>query len=376
MIAVIQPNMNTKKSNQQQYNPSSSYQYIATPTAINNVKRIRTPHANDVLCGRGGGINSHPGNKNFRNWVRERKEAYNLATSKVAKAGVAREIVQIVRCLSPAGRFLMREGGNTSSSSYWVEIDDNKAMAKTSQALREGAPAIRSKAKLMIHHDEEEEHIEQEIHQEIQPSYDIQSSYDIQPSNDIQPTRRSSRNRKNKRLKLASAKNLLKNANEAITELQSSNMEHNEEDNVDEVEEYHSPDVIETPSLIPISLEPPNSNHFTTFLEEQNQSFSRKRPLPRAHSLAFSDNEDFLVEESDTFHDPFARDDEDINNDPYFSSAIEGNPELSAARSRLARQHSTSISSLHLPRSTSVGNNGDNRFVVNHYDAGEMSHFV
>jgi len=373
MIAVIQPdtsnNMN-KKSNQQQYNPSSSYQYIATATTINNIKRIRTPHANDVLCGRGGGINSHPGNKNFRNWVRERKEAYNLATSKVAKASVAREIVQIVRCLNPAGRFLMREGGSTSSSSYWVEIDDNKAMAKTSQALREGAPAIRSKAKLMIHHDVEEDHIEQHVEQ---------------PSYDIQPTRRSSRNRKNKRLKLASTQNLLKNAHEAITELQSSNMENNvrEEEHVDE-EEYRSPEpnVVEheTPSLIPISLEPPNNTHFTTFLEEQNlnNSFSRKRPLPRAHSLAFSDtnDDDSLAQESDTFHDPFAKDDEDINNDPYFSSAIEGNPELSAARSRLARQHSTSLSSLHLPRSTSLGNNGDNRFVVNRYDAGEMSHFV
>lgn len=38
------------------------------------IRRIRQPNPQDVLSGRGGGINSHPGNKAFRQWISERKE--------------------------------------------------------------------------------------------------------------------------------------------------------------------------------------------------------------------------------------------------------------------------------------------------------------
>jgi len=116
---------------------------------VNVQKRIRIPHDHDVLCGRGGGINSHLGNKTFRKLVQDRKESYNLAHSKIAKADVSREIMEEIARLKPPGRFLMREeiGKDEAGKSptYWVEIDFLKAMAKTSQALREGAPAIRAK---------------------------------------------------------------------------------------------------------------------------------------------------------------------------------------------------------------------------------------
>jgi len=113
------------------------------------VVRIRTPHSNDVLCGRGGGINSHPGNKTFRTWVHERKEAYNLATTKQEKARVSIQVIDMVKNQKPPGRFLARDESipgamSTLSKNYWIEIDLNKAIAKTSQALREGAPVIRA----------------------------------------------------------------------------------------------------------------------------------------------------------------------------------------------------------------------------------------
>lgn len=134
-------------------NVNTSTEFISPSTGSRSTpqRRIRKPHSHDVLCGRGGGINSHPGNIAFRNWVRERKEAYNLAQTKVAKTTVSREIVERVSMQNPPGRFLQREeaekGSGMKSSPFWVEIDDLKAMAKTSQALREGAPAIRAKAK-------------------------------------------------------------------------------------------------------------------------------------------------------------------------------------------------------------------------------------
>jgi len=92
---------------------------------------------NDVLCGRGGLTNHHPGNIFFRRLVRIKQEAYLLA-SKRDKAGVAREIVELVRTLVPPGRFLKKD-----EKGMWVDIGDRKAREKTSQALREGAPELR-----------------------------------------------------------------------------------------------------------------------------------------------------------------------------------------------------------------------------------------
>mmetsp|Transcript_12377 Transcript_12377/g.11963 ORF Transcript_12377/g.11963 Transcript_12377/m.11963 type:complete len:504 (-) Transcript_12377:314-1825(-) len=91
---------------------------------------------NDVLCGRGGLTNHHPGNIFFRRMVRLRQESY-LRASKRDEASVARDIVDTIRQLNPPGRFL-KKGGDV-----WVEIGNRKAREKTSQALREGAPELR-----------------------------------------------------------------------------------------------------------------------------------------------------------------------------------------------------------------------------------------
>jgi len=109
------------------------------------VKRIGTPHEHDVLSGRGGAINSHIGNTRFREWVRERKNRYNLARTKAEKASVANEVMDFVKQQNPPGRFLQRDQSSvTGGVTWWTEVDEIKAMAKTSQALREGAPSIRA----------------------------------------------------------------------------------------------------------------------------------------------------------------------------------------------------------------------------------------
>jgi hypothetical protein len=38
-----------------------------------------TPHANDILCSRGGLINTHPGNKNYHRLVESKKCIYLTA---------------------------------------------------------------------------------------------------------------------------------------------------------------------------------------------------------------------------------------------------------------------------------------------------------
>jgi hypothetical protein len=108
------------------------------------MRRIRTPHPHDVLSGRGGNINSHQGNAHFREWVRIRKDDYNLAPSKADKARVAKEVIAIVLGQDPPGRFLQKDSTTMGGMGWWVELDEERVMAKTSQALREGAPQIRA----------------------------------------------------------------------------------------------------------------------------------------------------------------------------------------------------------------------------------------
>ena len=112
-------------------------------TQNGSVRRIRTPHPHDVLSGRGGGINGHAGNVQFREWVRVRKNDYNLAPSKVEKARVAQEVIELVRSQDPPGRFLQKDS-SAGIGNWWVELDEDRVVAKTSQALREGAPQIRA----------------------------------------------------------------------------------------------------------------------------------------------------------------------------------------------------------------------------------------
>ncbi|KAL3793777.1 hypothetical protein HJC23_013339 [Cyclotella cryptica] len=103
---------------------------------------ISNPGPHDILCGRGGGTNAHPGNIKFRKLVAAHKLRY-LAASKSDKPGVAREVVKEWRNLNPPGRFLakMDEGNEKDDgreqSVLWHDVGDKKAREKASQCLRE-----------------------------------------------------------------------------------------------------------------------------------------------------------------------------------------------------------------------------------------------
>ena len=105
-------------------------------TPLKNIEKYRDQ---DVLCGRGGGTNHHRGNAHWRKLVNSNKRLY-LSLPKKQKALVAKSIVHTIRAQNPPGRFLARNPAN----SLWSDIGDQKAAEKTSQALREGAPDIRT----------------------------------------------------------------------------------------------------------------------------------------------------------------------------------------------------------------------------------------
>uniref|UniRef100_A0A7S4QRX9 DUF6824 domain-containing protein n=1 Tax=Ditylum brightwellii TaxID=49249 RepID=A0A7S4QRX9_9STRA len=103
---------------------------------------IASTNENDVLCGRGGETNHHPGNVQYRNLVKEFQLDY-LKAKRRDKPKIARKIVTLVRSMTPPGRFLKKASGGEDRKGYWRDVGNVKAREKTSQALREGAPEIR-----------------------------------------------------------------------------------------------------------------------------------------------------------------------------------------------------------------------------------------
>jgi hypothetical protein len=104
------------------------------------MRNIHEPHDHDVLFGRGGGTNHHPGNKDYRKTVEDRKFDY-VTSKRLDKPLVALEIIRQRRALVPPGRFLKLD----EKTGLWNDVGDKKAREKTSQALRERAPELRKK---------------------------------------------------------------------------------------------------------------------------------------------------------------------------------------------------------------------------------------
>jgi len=94
-------------------------------------KPVDKPNPHDILFGRGGLTNHHPGNRLFRDIVALHKEDYMKAI-KIVKPRVARRIIKIIRNGDPPGRFLKK-----SSNNLWYDVGDRNAAEKASQALRE-----------------------------------------------------------------------------------------------------------------------------------------------------------------------------------------------------------------------------------------------
>lgn len=92
------------------------------------------PRDVDVLCGRGGLINKHPGNVVYRRVVDYNKPYYQ-SVHKKHRILVSQSIVQSI--LNFGGRFLTLG----AKSKSWMEIGYKRAVQKTSQALRERSVA-------------------------------------------------------------------------------------------------------------------------------------------------------------------------------------------------------------------------------------------
>mmetsp|Transcript_14458 Transcript_14458/g.27536 ORF Transcript_14458/g.27536 Transcript_14458/m.27536 type:complete len:257 (-) Transcript_14458:69-839(-) len=92
---------------------------------------IDTIRDTDVLCGRGGRSNHHPGNKRYRHVIGDMRTSYKKTEAKSNKTDLSRAIVDHV--CQYGGRFIKKE---ETTGRYYV-LTRGEARKKTSQALRE-----------------------------------------------------------------------------------------------------------------------------------------------------------------------------------------------------------------------------------------------
>jgi len=106
-------------------------QYVSIPPR--GIVPVQEPNQNDVLCGRGTWVYRHTGNKQLRTIADSSKGPYfSKSATKLRKGRIAASIVQKIRNMDPAGRFLRKNDEDSS----WYDIGDRKAARKVEQALR------------------------------------------------------------------------------------------------------------------------------------------------------------------------------------------------------------------------------------------------
>lgn len=97
-------------------------------------KEYVTVEDRDVLFGRGGRSNHHPGNKIYRTEIDNCKPVYMNLTDKNEKTTLSNQIVDTIQTVL-GGRFLAKD--NNYPGEMWYVVDRKFARRKVAQALRE-----------------------------------------------------------------------------------------------------------------------------------------------------------------------------------------------------------------------------------------------
>lgn len=107
----------------------------------NNSEIIVTFH--DVLCGRGGFSNQHPGNQLFRAMIKENKDIYQgLVNQPIRKKLLVSSIIKAIEY--HGGRFLRK----SQQRKQWIQISQREAYTKTCHALRDHDHSVGSDSSL------------------------------------------------------------------------------------------------------------------------------------------------------------------------------------------------------------------------------------
>jgi hypothetical protein len=152
-VAVEEPTLNTPTEASQISIPDMSPARLPVPALHDTVKAGSIiPRDEDVLFGRGGKTNHHPGNKRLREIVLSYRSIYRQA-KKVDKPKVAKLIVGALRAATPPSRFLRMN----ETTNQWEDVGDRRASEKVSQTLREKDKDEREAAKAAAAAEEEDD---------------------------------------------------------------------------------------------------------------------------------------------------------------------------------------------------------------------------
>lgn len=90
-----------------------------------------SPGEYDVICARGNIAKSHSGNVFYQSIIEDTAPRYGSSEGKLSKSIIVSAIIDTIRRLSPRGGFVKPAGGK------WIEIGNQNAREKVSQALRD-----------------------------------------------------------------------------------------------------------------------------------------------------------------------------------------------------------------------------------------------
>jgi hypothetical protein len=155
-FAHDQPQQSDKNHSAKDSNSNAATSFDRSKMVPPSKVGIKFYSKNDVLCGRGGGTNVHPGNRRFRDLINANRRAY-LKSKKNDKPAISRSIVQTIRDMN--GRFLKKD----EKLNLWFEVGDDGAREKTSQALRQRAPEM----KKILFEEEQRQRREQVARQQV-----------------------------------------------------------------------------------------------------------------------------------------------------------------------------------------------------------------
>ena len=123
------PQVTTEPSNANTIDRSTETTILAAPQNSNSEEDVLVPAPsttgqavfgeNDVLSGRGGGTNVHPGNRHFRDLIHLHRRGY-LAARKNDKPAISRRIVKTIR--DAGGRFLRK----CEKTQLWFEVRESE----------------------------------------------------------------------------------------------------------------------------------------------------------------------------------------------------------------------------------------------------------
>ena len=119
----------TPSSNNSSPQSSDTIKKKKKPKRMMDTSRAIEPTDEDVLFGRGGYVNTHPGNVQFREKALELRPWYE-ASSKEEKYNISNVLIESVK--GQGHRFLEK-----ASDGLWHEVSGNGVRKKASQALRE-----------------------------------------------------------------------------------------------------------------------------------------------------------------------------------------------------------------------------------------------